>query len=245
MTELNSESMPDATASTEANPSKQNEAKAPLKKPSGAKTQESAATKSKASAKSSSASKKSAKPASKRPAKATSKSAASGTKASKSSQTKKASSSVKPSAAPQTNPEDVFRSISTPVQAASNGASDAISNVHSDARAAQSSSDRAPLPADSLKAADPSSVVEGKNAAVPPSPQEERQTAASSLADGEPKRLMLRRLTVCPAASQASQRFAMVKISRSLPAAILRKRPNSQNLPRLLKPTKQQKPQKR
>lgn len=187
MTELNSESMPDATASTEANPSKQNEAKAPLKKPSGAKTQASAATKSKASAKSSSASKKSAKPASKRPAKATSKSAASGTKASKSSQTKKASSSVKPSAAPQTNPEDVFRSISTPVQAASNGASDAISNVHSDARAAQSSSDRAPQPVDSAKAADPSSVLEGKNAAVTPSPQEERQTAASSLADGEPK----------------------------------------------------------
>lgn len=187
MTELNSESMPDATASTEANPSKQNEAKAPLKKPSGAKTQASAATKSKASAKSSSASKKSAKPASKRPAKATSKSAASGTKASKSSQTKKASSSVKPSAAPQTNPEDVFRSISTPVQAASNGASDAISNVHSDARAAQSSSDRAPQPVDSAKAADPSSVLEGKNAAVTPSPQEERHTAASSLADGEPK----------------------------------------------------------
>lgn len=187
MTELNSESMPDATASTEANPSRQNEAKAPLKKPSGAKTQASSATKSKASAKSSSASKKSAKPASKRPAKATSKSAASGTKASKSSQTKKASSSVKPSAAPQTNPEDVFRSISTPVQAASNGASDAISNVHSDARAAQSSSDRAPQPVDSAKAADPSSVLEGKNAAVTPSPQEERQTAASSLADGEPK----------------------------------------------------------
>lgn len=187
MTELNSESMPDATASTEANPSRQNEAKAPLKKPSGAKTQASSATKSKASAKSSSASKKSAKLASKRPPKAASKSAASGTKASKTSQTKKASSSVKPSAAPQTNPEDVFRSISTPVQAASNGASDAISNIHSDARAAQSSSDRAPLPADSLKAADPSSVVEGKNAAVPPSPQEERQTAASSLADGEPK----------------------------------------------------------
>ncbi len=187
MTELNSESMPDATASTEANPSKQNEAKAPLKKPSGAKTQASAATKSKASAKSSSASKKSAKPASKRPAKATSKSAASGTKASKTSQTKKASSSVKPSAAPQTNPDDVFRSISTPVQADSKGASDAISNVHSDAPAAQYSSDRAPQPVDSAKAADPSSVLEGKNAAVTPSPQEERQTAASSLADGEPK----------------------------------------------------------
>lgn len=188
MTELNSESMPDAKASTEANPSKQKEAKAAAKKPSGAKTPASSAPKSKASAKSSSASKKSAKPASsKRPAKATSKSAASGTKASKSSQTKKASSSVKSSAAPQSNPEDVFRSISTPVQAASNGAPDAISNVHSDAHAAQSSADRAPHPADSAKTADPSSVVEGKNAAVPPSPQEERQTAASSLADGEPK----------------------------------------------------------
>lgn len=187
MTELNSESMPDATASTEANPSRQNEAKAPAKKPSGAKTQASSATKSKASAKSSSASKKSAKPASKRPAKATSKSADSGTKASKSSQTKKANSSVKPSAAPQTNPDDVFRSISTLVQADSKGASNAISNAHSDARAAQSSSDRAPQPVDSAKAADPSSVLEGKNAAVTPSPQEERQTAASSLADGEPK----------------------------------------------------------
>ena len=183
MTELNSESKPDATASTEANPSKQNEAKAPLKKPSGAKTQASAATKSKASAKSSSASKKSAKPASKRPAKATSKSAASGTKASKSSQTKKASSSVKPSAAPQTNPEDVFRSISTPVQADSKGASNAISNAHSDARAAQSSSDRAPQPVDSAKAADPSSVVEVKNAAVQPSSQGEPQGTTSSLAE--------------------------------------------------------------
>lgn len=183
MTELNSESMPDATASTEANPSRQNEAKAPAKKPSGAKTQASAATKSKASAKSSSASKKSAKPASKRPAKATSKSAASGTKASKSSQTKKASSSVKPSAAPQTNPEDVFRSISTPVQADSKGASNAISNAHSDARAAQSSSDRAPQPVDSAKAADPSSVVEVKNAAVQPSSQGEPQGTTSSLAE--------------------------------------------------------------
>ena len=183
MTELNSESMPDATASTEANPSRQNEAKAPAKKPSGAKTQASSATKSKASAKSSSASKKSAKPASKRPAKATSKSAASGTKASKSSQTKKASSSVKPSAAPQTNPDDVFRSISTPVQADSKGASNAISNAHSDARAAQSSSDRAPQPVDSAKAADPSSVVEVKNAAVQPSSQGEPQGTTSSLAD--------------------------------------------------------------
>lgn len=183
MTELNSESMPDATASTEANPSRQNEAKAPAKKPSGAKTQASAATKSKASAKSSSASKKSAKPASMRPAKATSKSAASGTKASKSSQTKKASSSVKPSAAPQTNPEDVFRSISTPVQADSKGASNAISNAHSDARAAQSSSDRAPQPVDSAKAADPSSVVEVKNAAVQPSSQGEPQGTTSSLAE--------------------------------------------------------------
>ena len=183
MTELNSESMPDATASTEANPSRQNEAKAPAKKPSGAKTQASSATKSKASAKSSSASKKSAKPASKRPPKAASKSTASGTKASKTSQTKKANSSVKPSAAPQTNPDDVFRSISTPVQADSKGASDAISNVHSDAPAAQYSSDRALQPADSAKAADPSSVVEVKNAAVQPSSQGEPQGTTSSLAD--------------------------------------------------------------